>query len=316
MPLDGAPGTPKFLRSYQAGLRAAPEKIGKKPAAGTISALAVSLYGNWRYTQLSAKTQASYRRVIERLRGEHGHDPVRLLETKHIRAMLSKKSATPASANDTLRVIRLMMAHAVEEEWRKDDPSTSVRKLREAGTGIPTWTEEDIAAFEARWPLGTRAGLALALLLYTGQRRSDAVRMGRQHMRGGGIDVRQMKTSAEVFIPIHHDLQRHIDLIPPGQLTLLVTVTGRPYSPSGLTDAFRDWIGEAGIPAGRTPHGLRKAQARRLAEAGCTAHQIASITGHKTLSEVQRYTKAVDQQRLAQAAILRLPRDASGTRNG
>jgi len=44
-------------------------------------------------------------------------------------------------------------------------------------------------------------------------------------------------------------------------------------------------------------HGLRKAAARRLAEAGCTEHEIAAITGHASLREVQRYTKAADQKR-------------------
>jgi integrase len=51
---------------------------------------------------------------------------------------------------------------------------------------------------------------------------------------------------------------------------------------------------------------LRKATARRLAEIGCTGHQIAAITGHASLSEVQQYTKAADRKRMAREAMAKL----------
>ena len=126
--------------------------------------------------------------------------------------------------------------------------------------------------------------------------------MGRQHIRDGAIHVRQQKTGIELTIPIHATLAAIIAGTPADHLTLLTTQTSRPFSAAGFGNWFRDRCNEAGL-AHCSAHGLRKAVARRLAEAGCTMHEIAAITGHASLSEVQRYTKAVGQARLARAAM-------------
>ncbi len=149
---------------------------------------------------------------------------------------------------------------------------------------------------------GSRARLALTLLLYTGQRRGDVIRIGRQHIRDGVIHVRQQKTGIELAIPIHATLAAVIAETPADHLTLLTTQIGKPFSAAGFGNWFRDRCNEAGLRL-CSAHGLRKAVARRLAEAGCTMHEIAAITGHASLSEVQRYTKAADQARLARAAM-------------
>ncbi len=159
--------------------------------------------------------------------------------------------------------------------------------------------------------MGTRERLALALLLFTSQRRSDVVRMGQQHLRGEAIEVRQVKTGAHLVIPIHPDLRAGLAAVPEGRLPFLLTGQGRAFTPAGFAQRFKEWATEADVQAGRSPHGLRKAAARRLAEAGCTAHQIAAVTGHKTRAEVERYTRAVDQEKLAVAAMARIGRAAS-----
>lgn len=172
-----------------------------------------------------------------------------------------------------------------------------------------TWTEEDIAAFEKHWASGTRERLALALLLYTGQRRGDVVRMGRQHMSGDTIRVVQSKTGARLVIPLHPKLRIEIDASAnTNHLTFLVTNWGRPFSAAGFGNWFRDVCDDAKL-TGRSAHGLRKAAARRLAEAGCSVLQIQAITGHKTLAEVTRYTAAADQERMARDAIKRMGED-------
>ncbi len=312
----GKPGTPEFLASYRNAMDATGAPVGKPPLAGSLNALAVSWYASSLFKQLGPSTSRVYRNILERVRAEHGNKPVRLLEGQHIRRILAAKSDTPAAANHVLRIFRMLMAHAVEEGWRKDNPTLGVRKLKEIGSGARSWTDEHIAAYQAHWPVGTKQGLALALLLYTGQRRSDIVHMGRQHARSGGMNVRQVKTKAELFIPIHPHLQAHLDALPAGHLTYMLTDQGKPYTPPGFTNAFKDWACAAGLEAGLTPHGLRKAAARRMAEGGCTAHQIAAITGHKTLAEVERYTRAVDQEQLARSAVLRMTRDKPETKSG
>jgi len=118
-------------------------------------------------------------------------------------------------------------------------------------------------------------------------------------------EVRQEKTRTILEIPLHTELVKVIEVSTAGQLTLLTTKTGKPYAPNDLSDEFRSWCDAAGLPTECSLHGLRKAAARRLAEAGCSAHEIAAITGHRTLKEIERYTKSADQAHLARKAMAR-----------
>jgi integrase len=180
--------------------------------------------------------------------------------------------------------------------------SLAVRAVRIKSDGFHSWTDSEITQFEGWHPIGSRARLAFALLLYTGQRRSDVVRMGRQHIRDGALQVRQLKTGAELSIPVHPTLAAIIAETPTDHLTFLTTQFGQPFTAAG----FGNWFHEQCVVAGLkhcSAHGLRKAAARRLAEAGCSTHEIAAITGHASLRVLERYTKAADQKKLAAAAM-------------
>ncbi len=146
----------------------------------------------------------------------------------------------------------------------------------------------------------------MALLLYTGQRRSDVIPMGWQHIRDGAIAVRQRKTGKPLLIPIHPDLKAVLDATPRDQMSFLVTRFGQPFSPVGFTNWFKAACRKSGLPARASVHGLRKAACRRLAEAGASASEIAAISGHTSLREVARYTASADQARLARAALARV----------
>jgi integrase len=174
--------------------------------------------------------------------------------------------------------------------------------------GFHCWTDEEIAQFEARHPIGSKPRLAFALLLYTGQRRGDVIKMGRQHIKDGVLTITQEKTGTTVAVPVHPQLRAAIDASAGinTNLTFIVTERGRPFPGHSFTAWFRKHCDDAGLPKRCVVHGLRKAAARRLAEAGCTVHEIAAITGHVTLREVERYTKAVDRERLARSAMARL----------
>src|SRR5262249_37382748 len=111
------------------------------------------------------------------------------------------------------------------------------------------------------------------------------------------------KTGAELAIPVLPDLREIIDATPSEHLTFIVSALGKPFHRGSFSNWFRAQCDAAGLPKGCSAHGLRKAACRRLAEAGCTVHQIAAISGHVTLEEVQRYTKAADQARLARSAM-------------
>jgi integrase len=237
---------------------------------------------------------------LEHFRVEHGDKRVALLQRQHISTLL--KSKKRFAARHWLKAIRGLMKYAVEIGLRTDNPTVGVKLPSLKTDGYHAWTEAEIEQFLAHHKSGSRARLALMLLLHTGQRRSDVVQMGRQHVRDGVLHVRQQKTGVELAIPLHPALAAVIAESPAEHLTLLTTQTGKPFTAAGFGNWFRDRCNEAGLPR-CSAHGLRKAAARRLAEAGCTTHEIAAITGHASLSEVQRYTKAADQARLARAAM-------------
>lgn len=303
--LPGLPWTPEFMAAYEKATHGEKLEIGKKQTIpGSVSALVASFYKTSDFTSLSDSTKATYRGIIERFRAVHGEKRVAHMERRHLQKLVSERADTPAAANNMLRMVHLLMRHAVELGWRGDDPTQGVRKVKNKTAGFQTWEEEHISAFLDHHKPGSRASLALLLLLYTGQRRSDVVRMGRQHVRKDVLSITQQKTGQDVHIPLHPDLKTSLDALPLDNLSFLVTAQGRPFTPPGFTNWFRDMVREAGLPDGLSPHGLRKATCRRLAEAGCTPHQIMAISGHKSLAEVTRYTVAAGRKELAAQAML------------
>nr|WP_313429337.1 tyrosine-type recombinase/integrase [Brevundimonas diminuta] len=307
--LPGLPGSREFMEAYQAALDGdtAPKlAIGQeRTKAGTMNALIVAYYQSSDFADLAPITKKTYRNMIERWRTENGHLSITGLQTKHVRTMLDKMADRPGAAYNLRRILKVLMRFAVEREYRPDNPMIAIRRPKKATDGYRSWTEEDIETFVAKWPLGTRQHLALSLLLYTAQRRSDVVTMGRQHVSRSKIHVVQHKTKTRLAIPIHPKLAEALAYAPKDQLTFLATEAGKPRTPAGFTTWFVDAAKTAGLPPRSSPHGLRKAAARRLAEAGCSANEIMAVTGHKSLQEVATYTRAADQERMAEDAMSR-----------
>jgi integrase len=308
--LRGRPGEAEFMRAYE---DAAARFVGPQPAtskavaAGTFDALCISYYRSPEFTELRETSKRTYRGIIDRWRQEHGAKRVKHIERRHIKEHIATAAEVsgPHAANNLRMILQILSRFAVDNEWRRDDPTIGVRPLRAKSTGFVSWSDEDIAAFEKRWAKGTRQRLAMALLLYTGQRRGDVVRMGWQAVSGDSVRVVQSKTGVALTIPLHSQLGDVLKDTPRKNLTFLMTNLGEPFTAAGFGNWFRDACDAAGLK-GRSAHGLRKAAARRLAEAGCSALQIGAITGHKTLKELSRYTAAADQVKLARDAINRV----------
>jgi integrase len=299
VPLPGLPWSPEFMTAYETALAGRPAPIGaSRTKVGTINAAIIGYYQNQPFVALGAGTRIMYRQILERFRTDYGEKDIRLLQRQHITAILSPKK--PFAARNWLNTLRSLMKYAVEVGLREEDPTAGVKAIRIKSDGHHSWSEGEIEQFDRRHGPETKARLAMALLLYTGQRRGDVIRIGRQHIRDGVVHIRQQKTGIELAIPIHANLAEIITGV--NNLTLLTTEYGKPFSATGFSPWFRTRCNEAGLPH-CSAHGLRKAAARRLAEAGCTMHEIAAITGHASLSEVQRYTKAADQARLARMAM-------------
>jgi integrase len=304
--LKGTPWSPVFMEQYALALDSVKEQANsvgaERTVPGSLNALIVKYYRSPEFRGLKASTQTARRSIVEPFRHQHGTKPVARLTRAHIKDIIGAKADTPEAANSLLKVLRVILKYAVEDGMILNNPAVGVKRYRSRGEGIHTWGEEEIAQFQARHPLNTRPGLALALLLYTVQRRGDVIRLGWQHVKGDVIALRQDKTDKALHLPIHPELQRALTATPRTNLTFLVTASGRPFSGPSFTNWFKQQCKHAGLPQ-CSAHGLRKAGATRLANAGCSTDQIRAITGHKTLSEVERYTRAADQHRLARQAL-------------
>lgn len=297
VPLPGLPGSTEFMAAYQAaltGLAAPPKLIGEeRTVAGTVQALVAayldcSPHSTSPFKTLAAETQRTRRNILENFREAHGDKRVFRTETngrrivlltrEHMQKIVNEKAVTPFAQRNFLNTLRALFRWAAEEGRIPDDPTLGVKRVKIKTTGYKTWSEADIEIFEQKHTIGTRARLAFALLLYTAQRRGDVVKLGRQHIRHGALTIDQHKTEgqdeAHLEIPVHPKLREIIDATPSEHLTFLTTRAGKPFSPAGFTNWFRDMCNEAGLPNGLSAHGLRKACARRLADIGCLARAI------------------------------------------
>ena len=317
--LPGTPGTPQFIAAYEqaAAGRVVEHPAQQRGAPGTFDRLVQDYFASPDFLRLAPSTQKTYRAVIEKLVLDEGigHRQVAEMTRDHVRRMMAKRVDRPGAANSMLQKIKVLIHFAMDSGWRQDDPTLRIRKY--AGGEFHTWTEEEIARFETHWQIGTTARLAFALLLYTGQRRSDVVRMAPDDVLDGAIGVIPLKTKrtsgVKLRIPIHPELARVLERADLGGVTILQTAFGTPFTSNGFGNFMADKIARAGLPEQCVTHGLRKAAARRLAEAGCTANEIAAITGHARLQEVSRYTKAAEQMKLAKAAMDRLAAEKKST---
>jgi integrase len=208
VPLPGAPGTTEFMDAYQtalAGREASRPAIGAaRVVPGSTSAAVAAYYQDASFRALAPSSQQMRRRILEHFRTEYGGHRIALLQRSHIAALVGAQ--TPSVAKNWLKTIRGLMQFLIASEQRQDDPTVGLKPPKVRAGEIHSWTEQEIAAFEAHHGIGTRARLAMALLLYTAQRRSDVVRMGRQHVRSGVLIVRQQKTGRVLEIPIHPKL--------------------------------------------------------------------------------------------------------------
>jgi integrase len=261
---------------------------------------------------LAAGSRETYHGQLEHFRQEFGAAMVAQFTTKHANLLMDRLADRPAAANNLRDRLNVLMKFAISIGWIETNPITLSKRVKHRTKGYRTWSEEDIAAFRKRWSLGTPQRLAMEILLNTGLRRSDAVRLGRQHItmtpEGEVFVLTTVKSGhrTELEIPIIPDLRPALATAPADQLTYIVTAQGAPRSPKAFTGWIKDAARAAGLPPDSSPHGLRKAACRRLAEANCTPHQIMAITGHRALKEIETYTREASRKLLARQAMGRL----------
>jgi integrase len=188
---------------------------------------------------------------------------------------------------------------AKEAGFVKFDPAAGVKyPLLKSGDGFPVWTESDVAAYELRWPLGTKERVWFDVLSYTGLRRGDAVRLGRQHVRDGEATITTEKSGGkvEVIIPLHlfPAFTETLRAGPTGDLAFICGSNGKPMTKESFGNAFRDACRAAAIR--KSAHGLRKLAATRAADADATVWQLNGMFGWTGTKMASLYTQAADRK--------------------
>lgn len=307
--LPGAPGAPEFVAAYQEALkRPACVEPPKGVGRGTFSALCREYQASDEFDRLAPLTQREMRYVINKLEAEHGPKAVATLARRHILRWRDEMKDRPGAANKMLRIVKVLLAFAVEREYRSDNPALGI-KLRKGGKHR-AWTISELRAFEDRWPIGTLARTGYALALYTGQRRADLTKLRWDSIAGNAFRLTQGKTGAALEIPIHSVLQDALAAVKPRfDAAILATpasgAAGAPLNPIYFGRMMAEAIELAGLSTECVLHGLRKSAAAALIDAGCTPHQAAAITGHQTMRMLEEYAKSRNQVTLGQAAILK-----------
>jgi integrase len=308
VPLPGLLWSPEFMAAYTRALDRSNRIVGKR---GSIADIVEKYVAD--FPAYASITRIGRRRILRNYARDFGARPIASVTTDELTRLLA--SMPPGAAENLLKAIRGLMKWGVEKGEIKTDPSAGVKLKRNKGPGFHTWSEDEIAQFEFHHKIGSKARLAFGLLLYTAQRRGDVIRMGRQHLRDcqdehlrahgvrNVLPLRQQKTGTPVAVPVLPELQAIIDATPSEHLTFIVNAWGKPFTPGAFSNWFREQCDAAGLPKVCSAHGLRKAACVRLAEAGCSVHMIMSISGHKSLAEVERYTREVERARLANQAM-------------
>ena len=301
------------MAAYEEALAGQPAPIGiSRVKPGTFHALAVSYFASPAFRTKRPSTQYTYRNIIDRLCAEHGDKRATLMHREHVVRLIAARADKPRTANALRRSLRALMQHAVEIGMRADDPTRDVRAIRSGATAITLGRKPRFRSSSGitRWARGRGWPSRCCSTVASGVRTWSAWAVSISAM--APCLCGSKKPDDEVWIPVHPALAAIIAETPAGNLTFLVTDQGKPYSAAGFGNWFRDQCRAAGVH-GCSAHGLRKAAARRLAEAGCTANEISAITGHTSLREVARYTEAADRRTLAAAAMAKVKsRTSSG----
>jgi integrase len=320
-PIPGAPGTAVFAEAYDKLLTEhAPHLVLRQgravsAAEGTLGWVILQYKKSDLWKVLQTSTQEVYNRRFDWLVEHYGTGDIATLTERHVRIIRNELKDRTTVADAMVDKIGMLWAFA-KEHLEMDDlgpnPSKEVASLHKASTPHPKWPEELCQRFEQLD--SPRMVRAYYLLRYTGQRRSDVVKMQPKQFDGSAIEVVQQKTGSYCWIPCHQNLRDHLAATGIDQPYLLTSSAGDRYQATSLTNLMIIECKNLGFP-GFSPHGLRHLAGAALAEAGCTVDEIMSILGHKTEGEARVYVQQANRKIMASSGILKWERKSNGSGN-
>lgn len=310
--LPDQPGFEAELTAIKGGIRESEERH----APGSVNALLARYYRSADFAAKgTADTRKTRRGILESFREEFGKDLASDFTFEHIESILMAKTEKrtndkgrevggQVAARNLRKQLRRFFAYVKKVGASSTNPVEDAEKIGKARLkGYYTWTEADIAKYQARHPVGTKARLALEVILWTGQRRGDARLFGPKHIVRGKVNYTAAKTGSELWLPVARDLRAAIDAMPTVGITAyIVTEYGKPFTKEGFGNKMREWCDQAGLPM-CSAHGLRKAIGRRMAQMRLTDEQMMAVGGWSSADQLRTYTEAVDQEELADDAM-------------
>jgi integrase len=297
-------GSDEFETEYQAAISGR-RRLTKNTAVGTLAWLLARYRETTEWQQgLSPATRRQRDNIFRQAIETAGGVPVARINKAVIIDGRERRARTPAQARNFLDAMRGLFKWATKTGHIKIDPTIGVENPpRKKNDGFIPWNEDHVAAYERRWPIGTRQRVWLDVLLYTGLRRGNAVRFGRQHVRDGVGQIKTEKSgfTVTVTLPILSVLAETLAASPCGDLTFIAGGRGQPLTKESFGNLFREACRSARVPG--SAHGVRKIAATRAANAGATVAQLEAIFGWTGGTMASLYTRAADRERLAREAM-------------
>ncbi len=303
--LPGPYGSPAFRAAYDEaveGVRVTP----RRSAPGTVGYLVNTYLQSNGFKDLSPATRRAKRSRLDWIRETIGQGRYATMEVRHVEALMAKKGG-PTAANRLKKDLAQLFRFAEKYLGHVGpNPASLADGFKVKPGGYHTWSDEEIGVYRAAHSTGSKARLVFEILLGTGAARQDAAALTRGNIRGDRLHYRRGKTGQDVDLPILPALAAELAHVPANQMMLIGHgQDGRGYAVAALGNAFADWCREAGLPH-CSAHGLRKAGARRLAEAGATEFEIMSFLAHRNTQEASRYTAAANRAKLTSSGMAKL----------
>ena len=302
--IKGVYGTPEFDAAYRAAISGELPAPSRKAAKGSLEWLWLLYRQTHAWTDLSRATRRQRENIMRGVLKTAGDKPLSSITGAAIKQGIDRRG--PFAARLFLATVRGLYKWAVDAEHVTFDPTVGKTTPKPKTKGFPVWDEDEIIQFEERWPRGTRERVMFDIFVYTGLRRGDAAKLGKQHVKRGVITITTEKTGTRVVIPVLEVLQKTLDAGPVGDLAFISTQHGAPMTKESIGNAFRAACLAAGIK--KSAHGLRKAAATLAANNGATERELEAIFGWTGGRMAAHYTREANRQALASSAMSKLDR--------
>lgn len=289
-------GTPEFEAAYQAALTGDAPRGSAKATKGTLGWLWMLYRQTTAWTDLSLATRKQRENIMRQVLATGGDQPLSKITPRAIQLGIERRKSF--AARHFVDTLRGMFKWAVAAEHVKSDPTAGKSVTKPKTKGFPEWTEEELAQYAAHWPLGTREQVMWGVFCFTGLRRGDAARLGKQHIRNGFITIDTEKTGTRITIPVLPELDEIMAAGPLGELSIIASKKGQPIRKEVIGNLFKKACVAAGIH-GKSAHGIRKAAATRAANNGATVAALEAIFGWEGGQMAALYTRSADRRRLA-----------------